>query len=75
MTTSHLPEGVTTAQAALAWVAQQPGVTTVIPGARTADQARANAAAAAVGPLPEAFLDGVRRIYDERIREAVHARW
>ena len=72
---SHLPEGVTTAQAALAWVVQQPGVTTVIPGARNADQARANAAAAAVGPLPDAFLDGVRRIYDERISESVHARW
>ncbi len=72
---SHLPEGVTTAQAALAWVVQQPGVTTVIPGARNADQARANAAAAEVGPLPDAFLDGVRRIYDERISESVHARW
>ncbi len=72
---SHLPDGVTTAQAALAWVAQQPGVTTVIPGARNADQARANAAADAVGPLPDALLDGVRLIYDERIRESVHARW
>jgi aryl-alcohol dehydrogenase-like predicted oxidoreductase len=72
---SHLPEGVTTAQAALAWVVQQPGVTTVIPGARNADQARANAAAGNVGPLPDALLDGVRRIYGERIRESVHARW
>ena len=75
LVTSHLPDGVTTAQAALAWVAQQPGVTTVIPGARNANQARANAAADAVGPLPAALLDGVRRIYDERIRESVHARW
>ena len=36
---------VTPAQAALAWVVQQPGVTTVIPGARSPEQARANAAA------------------------------
>jgi aryl-alcohol dehydrogenase-like predicted oxidoreductase len=71
----HLPEGVTTAQAALAWVAQQPGVSTVIPGARNADQARANAAAGLVGPLPSAPLDGVRRIYDERLRQFVHGRW
>lgn len=71
---AHLP-GVTTAQAALAWVAQQPGVTTVIPGARNAEQARANAAAGAVGPLPVELLDGVRRIYDDRIRESVHDRW
>ena len=75
LVTSHRTSGVTTAQAAIAWVAQQTGVTSVIPGARNADQARANAAAGAVGPLPEAFLDGVRRIYDERIRESVHARW
>jgi aryl-alcohol dehydrogenase-like predicted oxidoreductase len=71
----HLPEGVTTAQAALAWVVQQPGVTTVIPGARDADQARANADAGRVDPLPDALLEGVRRIYDERLREAVHPRW
>jgi aryl-alcohol dehydrogenase-like predicted oxidoreductase len=67
--------GATPAQAAIAWVAQQPGVTTVIPGARDADQARANAAAGTVGPLEPAFLDGVRRIYDAHFRAAVHPRW
>jgi len=70
----HLDD-VTTAQAALAWVAQQPGVTTVIPGARNAEQARANAAAGEVDPLPDELFEGVRRIYDERLREAVHPRW
>jgi aryl-alcohol dehydrogenase-like predicted oxidoreductase len=70
-----MPDGVTTAQAALAWVAQQPGVTTVIPGARNADQARANAAAGDIGPLPGALFDGVREIYDERLRQSVHGRW
>jgi aryl-alcohol dehydrogenase-like predicted oxidoreductase len=70
----HLPD-VTPAQAALAWVVQQPGVTTVIPGARNAAQARANAAAASVGALPADVLDGVRRIYDEHFREAVHPHW
>lgn len=71
----HLPAEVTTAQAALAWVTQQPGVTTVIPGARNAEQARANSAAAGFGPLPEVLLEGVRKIYDERIRASVHDRW
>jgi aryl-alcohol dehydrogenase-like predicted oxidoreductase len=71
----HLGDDVTTAQAALAWVAQQPGVSTVIPGARNAEQARANAAAGSVGPLPAALLDGVHRIYDDRLRAAVHHRW
>ena len=70
----HVP-GATPAQAALAWVVQQPGVTAVIPGARNGEQARANARAASVGTLPAAFLDGVRRIYDEHFRAAVHPRW
>jgi aryl-alcohol dehydrogenase-like predicted oxidoreductase len=71
----HLDDEVTTAQAALAWVAQQPGVSTVIPGARNSEQARANAAASSVAPLPADLLDGVRRIYDDRLRAAVHHRW
>ena len=49
---------------------QQPGVSTVIPGARNVDQARANAAAGLVGELPPAFLDGVADLYDRRIRDA-----
>lgn len=66
---------LTPAQAALAWVVQQPGVTTVIPGARNAEQARANAAAGLAGPLPAAVLDGVVGIYDARFRAAIHGRW
>lgn len=71
----HLPREVTPAQAALAWVWQQPGVTTVIPGASRPEQATANAAAGALAPLPEAFLAAVSDLYDERIREHVHGRW
>lgn len=66
---------VTPAQAALAWVVQQPGVTTVIPGARNVAQAQSNAAAGSVGELPQPFLDAVRDLYDRRIREQVHGRW
>src|SRR3954465_14583482 len=43
-----VPEGATMAQFALRWIVDQPGVTTVIPGARNAEQARANVAAAAL---------------------------
>jgi aryl-alcohol dehydrogenase-like predicted oxidoreductase len=70
----HLP-GVTPAQAAISWVTQQPGVTTVIPGARNAEQARSNARAGALGPLPTEVTDGVRAIYDEYVRASVHDRW
>jgi aryl-alcohol dehydrogenase-like predicted oxidoreductase len=66
---------VTPAQAAIAWIWQQPGVSTVIPGARNVSQASSNAAAGSVGELPSSFLDGVADLYDRRIREQVHGRW
>lgn len=69
------PEGATPAQTALRWIIQQPGVTTVIPGARTPAQARANAAAADLPPLPDEVLTAVADLYDRRIRAQVHARW
>jgi aryl-alcohol dehydrogenase-like predicted oxidoreductase len=63
------------ARLALRWVIDQPGVTTVIPGARNRAQAVANARAAASPPLDEATLTAVRELYDHRIRELVHNRW
>jgi aryl-alcohol dehydrogenase-like predicted oxidoreductase len=70
----HAPK-LTPAQAALAWLVEQPGVSTVIPGARNQEQARANAAAGGAGPLGGDFHAGVRRLYDERLREQIHPRW
>jgi aryl-alcohol dehydrogenase-like predicted oxidoreductase len=69
------PQGMTPAQMALRWVIQQPGVTSVIPGARTVDQALANAAAAPLPPLPDATLAAIEVLYDRRIRAQVHDRW
>jgi aryl-alcohol dehydrogenase-like predicted oxidoreductase len=69
-----LPEGVTPAAAALAWVASQPGVSSVIPGARSTDQAEANAAAGSL-TLPEGLDAAVHELYDRRFRAAVHPRW
>lgn len=63
------------AQVALRWVIDQPGVTTVIPGARNEAQVQANAAAAALDPLPDDVLDALREVYDVEIREHVHDRW
>ncbi len=67
--------GASLAQFALRWVIDQPGVSTVIPGARNVDQVRANAAAAELRPLSEAQLAGVREVYDGLIRPHVHDRW
>jgi aryl-alcohol dehydrogenase-like predicted oxidoreductase len=69
------PDGATTAQLALRWIVDQPGVSTVIPGARNAAQAQANAAAAELAPLGDSTLEAMRGIYDERIRAHVHDRW
>jgi aryl-alcohol dehydrogenase-like predicted oxidoreductase len=70
-----VPDGATMAQFALRWIIDQPGVTTVIPGARNADQARANAAAADLAPLSADQRAGVRDVYDRLIRPHVHHRW
>ncbi len=67
--------GVTLAQFALRWVIDQPGVSTVIPGARNPEQARGNAEAAALEPLREEQLAGVTDVYDRLIRDHVHGRW
>jgi len=67
--------GVPTSAFALRWIIDQPGVSVVIPGARTPDQARSNAASAEVPPLTTEQQDAVRRVYDERIRGYVHGHW
>ena len=72
---AEAPEGTTSAQAAIAWLWQHPAVSSVIPGARNVEQARGNAAAGRVAALGQAFDEGVRRIYDERLRADVHPRW
>jgi len=68
-------KGAPTAQLALRWILDQPGVSTVIPGARNAPQVRGNAAAAELEPLSADVLDALRDIYDTEIREHVHERW
>jgi aryl-alcohol dehydrogenase-like predicted oxidoreductase len=67
--------GVPLAQFALRWVIDQPGVSTVIPGARNPEQVRGNVSAASLPPLREEQLDGVRSVYKRFIREHVHDRW
>jgi aryl-alcohol dehydrogenase-like predicted oxidoreductase len=63
------------ARLALRWVIDQPGVTTVIPGARNPAQVADNVAAAAAPPLDAATATAVRDLYDRRIRGLVHHRW
>jgi aryl-alcohol dehydrogenase-like predicted oxidoreductase len=67
--------GLEPATAALAWVAQLPGVSTVIPGARNYRQAISNASAGSVPALPADFTAGVSAIYDRYFRAALADRW
>ena len=73
--TSLLDPGVPLAEFALRWVIDQPGVSTVIPGARNPEQVRGNAASASLAPLRDDQLAGVRDVYDRLIRPLVHDRW
>lgn len=70
-----VPEGATMAQFALRWIIDQPGVSVVIPGARTQEQVKVNAAAAGLPALSQAQLDGVRGVYGRLVRPHVHHRW
>ena len=72
--TAALPDGVPLPQAAVRWIIEQPGLTTVIPGARNPSQARSNADAGR-SELPEGFADAVRTVYDKRLRADIHPRW
>jgi aryl-alcohol dehydrogenase-like predicted oxidoreductase len=63
------------AELALRWVIDTAGVTTVIPGARNAEQARRNAAVASSESLTASQRDAVADIYDRHVRALVHHRW
>ncbi|MEQ6897362.1 aldo/keto reductase [Microbacterium sp. KR10-403] len=73
-----LPDGVSLPAASLAWIASRPGVTAVIPGARSVAQATANAEAGALlddGFDTDAFDAAVRDVYDRRLRADIHPLW
>jgi aryl-alcohol dehydrogenase-like predicted oxidoreductase len=70
-----VPGGWTMAQVALRWILMSDEVSAAIPGARSPEQARANAAAADMPPLPPSTMERVRAIYEERARPLVHQRW
>jgi aryl-alcohol dehydrogenase-like predicted oxidoreductase len=70
-----VPSDATMAQMALRWILMNEAVTAAIPGAKTPEQARANANAADLAPLPPATMDRIARLYEERVKPLVHQRW
>jgi len=69
------PSGFTTAQLALRWILMHDGVSAAIPGAKSPAQARANAAAADLPPLPEELMDEIAERYAKYAKTLVHQRW
>ena len=70
-----VPGGVTMAQFALRWILMNEATSVVIPGAKNAEQARANLSAAALAPLSPETMNRIRSIYEARIKASVHQRW
>lgn len=62
-----VPAGMTMAQFALRWCLDYEAVTTVIPGAKRPEQARANAAASDLPPLGAGLHARLRRFYDDEV--------
>jgi aryl-alcohol dehydrogenase-like predicted oxidoreductase len=69
------PAEMSMVQFALRWILMFEAVTCAIPGARTAQQAEQNAAAADLPPLAPEVMREVLAIYDQSIRESVHSQW
>jgi len=72
---SLVPADATMAQMALRWILMFEGVTAAIPGAKTPEQARANAAAADLAPLPDETMVRVQELYERYAKPLVHQRW
>jgi aryl-alcohol dehydrogenase-like predicted oxidoreductase len=70
-----VPAGATLAQLALKWTLMFEAVSCAIPGAKTPQQARDNAAAAGLPPLSPEAMAAVKAVYDERLRPLVHGSW
>ncbi|MFM0470649.1 aldo/keto reductase [Paraburkholderia strydomiana] len=72
---SLVPQNATMAQFALRWILMNDGVTTVIPGAKNAAQAKANAEASELPPLTDSAMEVLRALYLQKIAPLVHQQW
>jgi len=70
-----VPEGASMAAWALRWILMEEAVTVVIPGAKSAAQARANAVAADLAPLADDVMQAAREVYARRIAAHVQHLW
>ena len=57
------------------WILMHDGVSVIIPGAKSVEQARDNVAAADLPPLSAETMKRIVAIYETRIKPHVHQRW
>ncbi len=70
-----VPVRATMSQLALRWTLMFDAVSCAIPGARTPQQARDNAAAADLPPLSAEAMAAVQAVYDTKLRALLHPSW
>lgn len=70
-----VPASQTMAAFALRWILMADAVSVVIPGARNAEQAEANAKAAGLPSIPEDVMEATREIYYRLVAPHVQHRW
>lgn len=70
-----VPTGMTMSQFALRWCLDFDAVTTVIPGATRPDQARANALASDLPPLPSPLHQTLETYYNDRVASLVRGKY
>lgn len=70
-----VPDDVTMAQFALRWILMNEAVSTVIPGAKNAEQANANALGSSIAELSPSTMETIKTIYENRIAPHVHQLW
>lgn len=66
-----VPDGMRLSEMALRWILDFDAVSVVIPGAKSAEQARANAAASHLPPLPTDLHARLRAFYDEQVAACI----
>jgi aryl-alcohol dehydrogenase-like predicted oxidoreductase len=70
-----VPPDTSMAQMALRWILMWEAVTCAIPGAKRPSQVEENVRAADLPALSEQAMEGIRSIYERRVRPQVHHYW
>lgn len=68
---THIPDGMTLAQMAMRWILDHEAVSTIIPGASSPDQARANAAVSDMAPLSEELHHILSEFYSDQVHDHI----